>query len=256
MGHNSLKKIISDTIILAQANLKARYRNSIFGYLWVILAPLATFCAQAYVFNFIFKFQIANYLQFLLLGTVPWLFFAQSLEMSVGVIYNNSQILKSMPIHPLSFVAAQITDNLVNSLVSLCVLLALISFFEPVKWSMLIYLPLPYFSLAVFTFSVAFLFSCIQVFFHDLKFILNFSLGLLFFLLPIVYPENFVPASAVPLLKYNILVYIFRPFKDLLQIEGSNFSVNLVTSYGISLATLCFSYYFWKKKRNEIYVRI
>lgn len=249
-------KVLNDTIILTQANLKARYRNSIFGYLWVILAPLATFSAQAYVFNFIFHFQVSNYLQFLLLGTIPWLFFSQSLDMSVGIIFNNAQILKSMPIHPLSFVAAQIADNLVNSLVSLCILLILISTIEPVNWSLLLYLPLPYLSLALFTVSVAFLFSCIQVFFHDLRFILNFSLGLLFFLLPIIYPESFVPAAAVPILKYNILVYIFRPFKDLLLLEGSDFYSNLLISFCISIAAFLFAFQFWKKNRDGIYVRI
>jgi lipopolysaccharide transport system permease protein len=249
------KVLVDDTLILTSANLRTRYRNSWLGYLWVILGPLTTFAAQAYVFNFIFKFEINNYLQFLLLGTVPWLFFAQSLEMSVGILQHNSQVFKSLPVHPFSFVASQVLDNLLNSFFSIVLLLALISFFEPVNWIMVIYLPIPYVILGILTTSLAFLFSGLQVIFHDLRFVLSFVLGLMFYLMPIIYPEKFVPKEVSAILQYNPLVYVFRPYKDLLVNAEGDFLSNCLTALFVSLVFAGLSIWFWYKKRDSIYVR-
>ena len=46
---------LTTTLVLTQAQLKARYRNTVAGIVWVILNPVIMFGAQAIAFKHILK---------------------------------------------------------------------------------------------------------------------------------------------------------------------------------------------------------
>jgi lipopolysaccharide transport system permease protein len=254
---SEFKTILLQIKILARASLKARYRNSVLGYLWVLISPLSTYLAQAYVFKVVFKVQIDNYFLFLLLGLVPWMFFAQTLEMTTTSLFYSSRLLKAIPVHPVSLIMAQVLDNLINNFTVILIVLAAISSFETVPFEKLYLFPLPYFVLVVFTLSLSFLFSLLSIKYFDVKFVVSFVLGLLFFISPILYPENFVPEETQFLLALNPMYFILRPFRVLVEYGASVefFRALFIASCG-TLAAALTAYTYWKTKRNEIYLRL
>lgn len=252
-----ISTILSQSKVLARASLKARYRNSILGYLWVLISPLSTYVAQSYIFKVVFKVQIENYFLFLLFGLVPWMFFAQTLEMTTTSLFFSSRFLKSVQVHPISLVLAQVLDNLINNLTVVLIVLCVIATVEHVPFENIYLFPLPYLVLVIFTLSLSFLLSLLSIKYFDVKFVMSFVLGLLFFISPILYPENFVPEEAQFLLTLNPMYYILKPFRVLVETGPSNdfFYSLLIAAAGALLASLA-AFGYWKAKRNEIYLRL
>lgn len=70
-------------IILKQlvvTDFKLRYKESVLGYIWTLLKPLALFAVMYVVFVHYLKFgaDIPHFAVYLLLGTVLWNFFAEA----------------------------------------------------------------------------------------------------------------------------------------------------------------------------------
>lgn len=218
---------------------------------------MTMFVVQAYVFKVIFKIDAKNYFVFLLFGLSPWLFFSQTLDMSSGLLYNQAKLLKSFKISPITLLAAQALDNLVNSLLVIGLALTTLSLFGEVDWTKIIFFPIPYISILITTLFFSFFLAISQVFYFDTRFVTSFVLGILYFISPIVYPEHFVPEQFQFLLKLNPLTYLLRPFRTLLE-EGFsyNFIIDQAIAFAISLAIAGLSILFWRRKRYDFYLRI
>jgi len=252
-----LSLIVSQSLIFLRANLKARYRQSFAGFLWVFIGPLSTYLAQAYVFRFVFKIQVQNYFSFLLFGLVPWIFFSQTLEMTTTSFYNQNRILKSLNIHPLSLIIAQALDNLINSIVLIFVVLLALTIFFSVPWERLFLFPIAYTALALTGISFGFVLAVTNIFFYDTKFVLTFALGLLFFVSPVFYPESFVPDEFRWVLLVNPLTYLLRPFRALLdQGPGVAFLEAQLQALGICLIAIGMAYLVWQRKKHVFYFKL
>lgn len=255
--------MIFDSILLRQtkaltlANLKTRYRNTWSGYLWVLLNPILIFGSQSYAFYYILKINIENHLLFLALGLLPWIFITSSTEMSAGILVNNRRLLKSLKISPLVFVFSQVIDNFINYISAFALILIPIAIVLTDHLFSFFLLVFPLISLFIFVCSLAFLCAQIQVFFRDLKFILNFLFQICFYITPIFYPRDFVPKSLAPILKFNFFAYILAPFqmlsKDFLYYD---FAVKNAQAFLISILFLCASLILWRKKKNELYFNL
>ncbi len=256
-SHLRPKTIFKQSLMLAHASIKARYRNSFSGYLWVVLSPLIMFVTQAYVFKVIFKVETENYILFLLFGLSPWLFFSQTVEMSTGLLYHQARILKSLRVSPLTLLLAQALDNFVNSMVVMTLALIAVASLGLVPWSALIFFPLPYFTLLLAVLFLSFLLSVCQVFFFDTRFVVGFALNILYFVSPIVYPENFVPAKYRFILAFNPLTYLLRPFRTLL---AQGFSREFLQDEALALAfafiLMMLTLVVWRKSRDAFYFRL
>ncbi len=252
-----MNKILHQSLVLTRANLSARYRGSFFGYLWVLMGPLATYMAQAYIFHIIFKIQIENFFIFLLFGICPWIFFAQTIEMVAALFTHKANVLKSYSVSPLALVLAQAIDNFLNSITVIIIALCLISFLSEVPWLKVIAFPIPFFVLMLTTSFIGFLIAVTNVFFYDTKFVTTFLIGIMFYLSPVLYPENYVPAQYLILLKLNPMTYLLRPFRDLLisGMEGVFFQ-DLGVATMICLIAGVLAMLVWKSIKNDFYFKL
>ena len=68
---------------LVVRDLKARYKNSVLGFLWSLLNPLLTMAVFTVVFTFMMpNNQIDKFPVFLLCALLPWNFFQAALSLS------------------------------------------------------------------------------------------------------------------------------------------------------------------------------
>lgn len=215
------------------------------------------FVTQAYVFKVIFKIEAKNYFVFLLFGLSPWLFFSQTLDMSSGLLYNQAKLLKSFKISPITLLAAQALDNLINSVLVICLALITLSIFGELDWTKIVFFPIPYISILISTLFFSFFLSVCQIFYFDTRFVTQFVLGILYFVSPIVYPESFVPEQFQFIIKLNPLTYLLRPFRTLLD-EGfsTNFIFDQSVAFLIAFAIAGLSIMFWRSKRYAFYLRL
>ena len=217
MNKSELQIFISQSIALTRANLKSRYRKTFVGFAWVVLNPIIIFSVQGFVFSQILRIHLNDYPLFLLSGLLPWIFVQQSLEMSTSVLVQAAPMLKAFPSHPMVYILGQVMDNLINFLAAFLLILIPVSAWSHCKIWQILLLPLPIFLLLMAVFAMAWITATVQVFFRDTRYMVTFLLGILFYLTPIFYPPEFVPAQYQWIIKFNLLYWIIRPIRILLH---------------------------------------
>ena len=73
---NTVRHYLDIIVVLAQKDFKVRYRNSVLGFLWSLLNPLASMLILTLVFSFLLRVDIPGYPAWLLLGLLIWRFFS------------------------------------------------------------------------------------------------------------------------------------------------------------------------------------
>ena len=101
---------------LVAQQLLARYRRTVFGYLWTILNPLMMMAVSAVVFSHISRFGLRDYAIFLFAGTVPWNLFSSCIVQAGGAIVSNESLIKKVYLPKIVFPVATASGCLLDSL--------------------------------------------------------------------------------------------------------------------------------------------
>jgi len=210
------------------------------------------------VFKYFLKIALPNYFLFLLAGLLPWIFISMSLRMSVPIFEEKRALLKSFKLNPLVLIYTQIFDNLINFILPFLTLIFAISFLgETISWQGIVLLPLAISTLLLGLLPLCWMLSVLQIFFRDIRFIVEFSLSFLFFLTPIFYPRTFIPLQWQFLVDYNLIYVLIEPFFfSVYHFEGMNFLFSLLRATGASLIIFMMAYLLWRNKRNEFYLKL
>lgn len=237
---------------LTTANLKSRYRNTIYGFLWVLLNPILTYVVQVFAFTTIFQVRFANYGVFLLAGLFPWLFIVQSVEMCTGIFLNNGGIIKNIPLPPLLLVFVQILDNFINFFCAFVIIILYYSVFHSLSPMLFLYILIPTISLIIAVTSICTIFSLLNVRFRDLKFVVSFVFSLLFYLTPIFYSITQVPERLKFIIGNNPFYYLIHPYQHLLLANDIDYQFfeMVLRSYLFSFVLLGLAFLCWSKMKK------
>jgi homopolymeric O-antigen transport system permease protein len=188
--------------VLVGRELKARYRGTLLGYVWSLLNPLLLLGVYTVVFTFVIPARIETnmpYALFLFAGLLPWLFASGALLDSAIVLPDNGPLLRKVVCPPEVFPTVTVLSHLVHHLLALPILLVgivvvTVTGHAPFPWTVvLLPIPLVLWSVAVGGLSLAV--AALSVHFRDIKDLLHNLLNLFFFLTPIIYTPDRVPAG-------------------------------------------------------------
>jgi lipopolysaccharide transport system permease protein len=216
----AMTELVRDTLryreliwALALKELTIRYKRSALGFMWALLNPALLMLVLSVVFSTILRFPIPNYPIFLLSALLPWTFFSQSLSYGVESIVGNADLIKKVSVAKLVFPMAAVVANIINFLLSLIPLALLIPLLHaPFHWTWL-YLPIPVLALSIFTLGICFLFATANVYYRDVSHVIQVILSAWFYLTPIIYSLDFIPAKDQWLFKLNPLIYVINGFR-------------------------------------------
>ncbi len=242
---------------LTLASIKARYRRTFAGFIWVLLNPLLQFGVQSLVFREFLKLQVSNYYLFLLGGLLPWIFIVSTLNMGTPIFIIHGHLLRSFKINPLVLLCSQILDNFINFLASVLLILLPFYLFSDQPFINILALPLAIFPLLLCTAAMTFILSTLNVFYRDINFVIGFVMSILFFLTPVFYPREYVPAHFQWIIDVNPVVYLIEPFRCLFLLPSWElFFLWCLKGMAVALGMAVLSLYVWKKRRNDFYFRI
>lgn len=211
------------TLAMTKREISDRYAGQAGGVLWAIGHPLAQMIVYIFLFALVFKARLGgtrelplDYVAYLLSGLLPWLAFQETLGKSSLVVVANSNLVKQVvfPIEVLpvkGVLAAAFTQTITTSILILYVLFKHGGLF----WSYAL-LPLLWFFQLLAMAGAAYLLSAIGVFFRDVKDLVQVSLLLSTYLMPIVYLPEWVPAVLRPILYLNPFSYMVWCYQDAL----------------------------------------
>lgn len=196
--------------------IKARYKQSVIGYAWIIFNPLVQLLIYSFVFSVIFKFPTGDipYAIFLLTGLLPWIYLQLSLSASTLVLVDNSNLLKKVAfpreILPYSIIFSKFVDFFLASLI----LVVFIVFYQlPIQLIILMVIPIFIIQVILMT-GLALFLSSSNLFYRDIQYVTSLLLLMWMYLTPVVYPLSLVPKNYVWLYKLNPMVGIIEGYRS------------------------------------------
>ena len=236
---------------MTKKELTARYKNTIFGFLWVLINPLLQMSTIGFIFRFFMKEPIQYYYYYLLIGLLVWNFFSMSLtKCTPSIVYERSLVKKAKfpySVIPLSI----IISNFIHLIISLFIFTIPILFLNTLKLDSVFYILAAFILLLLFTVGISLLSTALNVRYRDVNFFIQALLIIWFYLNPIVYTLSMIPY------KYYWL-WRFNPMTSILQLTQHGFlqkplpgvamlSVNMIIIFLILVIGI---YVFKKESKN------
>ncbi|MFN2569325.1 MAG: ABC transporter permease [Candidatus Dormibacteria bacterium] len=198
---------------LVERQLRLRAKRSLLGVAWPTIAPLFLLGLYAFVFQGVFHAPIERYPLYLFIGLLPWTFVAQSLGHAITSLSHDAELIRRTPFPQELLPMAAVISLAVYFLTTLVGLLIFLAVRGDLEYRILPMLLLPVGALLLFVTGIAMVLALIDVFNHDLRFLLGNLLTIWFFLVPIVYRPEMV-GGALDILRYvdpaNLIVAQFR----------------------------------------------
>jgi len=253
-----MTQLLRDTIryreliwALALKELKIRYKRSVLGFMWALLNPAFMMLVLTLVFSKIMRFNIPHYAIFLLSVLLPWTFFSQSLSYAVEAIVANGDLIKKVAVPKLVFPMAALVSNLINLLLSLIPLALLVPLLRhPFYWTW-IYLPIPLLALTIFTLGMTFFFAAVNVYYRDVAHILQVVLSAWFYVTPIIYPLDAIPAKHQWILKLNPIIYVINGFRLSVYYGQLPKAPSIIASFVCAFISLIIGYSIFRRYQNN-----
>lgn len=202
---------------LIQREIKARYKQSIIGYFWVLINPLSQMVVYTFVFSIVFRFPTEiPYPLFLFVALLPWTLLQGVITSGTTSLVSNEVLLKKVAfpreIIPYSAVSAKLIDFFFASVIFILLML-----FYKVSFSStsLLFFPIFLLQLILMT-GLSLLLSTFNLFYRDIQYLTNLILMVWMYLTPVVYPLSLVPEQYVWLYKLNPMVGIIEGYRSVL----------------------------------------
>lgn len=216
-------------------DIRIRYKQAVFGFAWAIFMPVMVVGAGLLV-----KFAMAHMSGGPLQGSsiagmtikaIGWSFFVGSINFAVGTLLNNMSLVTKIyfprEVFPFSAVLTQLFDTLVGSSVMAVLLFLVLR--VGVAWSTLWVFPLALI-LFLLTAGLAMFLSSVNVFFRDVKYLVQVILMFGIFFTPVFFEPFLLGPTGGLLMMLNPLAPV---------LEGMRLAVvehhNLLTPLSITL---------------------
>jgi len=179
--------------VLAQKDFKVRYRNSVLGFVWSLLNPLASMVILTLVFSFLLRVDIPNFAAWVLLGLLIWRFFSVGTGQGMVSIVGNASLVTKVYLPRQLIVLSSNLANLLGSALEFVALLPLLAILGVNLTAYALYLPLVLLCEFLLIFGVSLTLSSLNMRYRDFNQVWDIVLQLGFFLTPIFYDGNLVP---------------------------------------------------------------
>jgi len=190
--------------MLVRRELKVRYKNSALGFLWSIVPPLLQVFVYTFVISGVLGARVPHYSAYLLCGIIPWTFFSTALLDSSQSLIDNYGLIKKFYLPREAIPLACVISNLIHFLLGWVVYFIAFMLVARLKKDggipllpSLIWFPVLTMMEVLLVTGLSLWVSALNVFYDDVKFVIQTLFGLLFFLMPIIYPSDVVRVMRV-----------------------------------------------------------
>jgi len=232
-------------------DIKIRYKQTIFGFLWAVIQPLM----MMLVFTLFFG-KLAGvpsngipYPLFCYAALLPWTLFSEGLTRASNSV--DASLIQKVYFPRIILPTASILSPLIDFIFAIIPLLGLMFFYGYMpNERMLLFLPLCVLVLML-SLGVGLWLAAINVEYRDIRYVIPFTVQLLMFASPIIYSSNFVPP------RFQVAYGLLNPISGIL--EGFRWAITgttppslqqLFASTGIILVILVSGAYFFQRRQG------
>jgi lipopolysaccharide transport system permease protein len=229
--------------------LRARYQQSLLGWLWAVAQP----AAQTAVFTVIFTRLVhvdtggTPYAAFAYVATAAWAFLAASLIGMTNALVDNMNLVNKIyfprEVLPLASMLARLMDFGVAA-----ALFIGIAFYFGIPWFPMGLLLLPVILLVhvLLVAGIGLASAALNVFVRDVRSVVLLATQLWLYASPVIYPLEAVPERYRAVYELNPMVGIIEGYRAVL-LNGRLPGVSLLISAVIAMAVFLVGYWFFKR---------
>ena len=221
--------------------IRIRYKQSVMGLLWAVLMPIIITCAGIVVRVAASRVSgrpiTGEDIGGIGVKALPWAFFVSALRFGTASLTGNSSLVTKIKFPRLIFPLSSVLTSLFDMAIAIPVLVVLLPFAGARVSPAILWVPVLLFILIVFTAGLCVLFSAANLFFRDIKYIVEVVLTFAIFFTPVLYDASVAGQWRT--------ILMLNPIAPLL--EGLNSSVILGhppelpwVAYSAALAILLF----------------
>lgn len=226
--------------ILAERDVKLRYKQTALGIIWVILQPLVAALILAVIFG-----KFANlpsdgspYILFVFCGLLPWNLFSGALQRAGNSLITDSRLISKVYFPRLIIPIAASSAVLIDFIVTLTVFFVLMGIYQVAPTWHIVALPLFLLLTLVQAIGISLWISALNVQYRDFMYMLPFVIQIWMYASPVAYASSIIPKKWLLLFSLNPTVTFIEGFRwSLLGASSLNLQM-IAVSCIIAIASL------------------
>ena len=202
--------------MLAWRDLSVRYKQTVIGVAWALIRPLLTMVVFTIIFGRIAKLPsdgTAPYALMVFAGMLPWTFFSTGLAEASNSLVSNANLISKVYFPRLIVPAATFVVAFVDFLISFCMLIAMMVWYQfPPGWQMAL---LPVFLLSWFSGELGpvLWITALNVKYRDFRYVIPFIVQFGLYVSPVGFSSSIVPEQWRLLYSLNPMVGVIDGFR-------------------------------------------
>lgn len=180
--------------MMTMRDLKVRYKQATMGFMWAIFMPIVAVCAGILIKKAMAVVAKQDFdvqgLVSLTVKVLPWTFFVSSIRFSVQSLVGNSALVTKIYFPRAILVLASVLACLFDFAVAMGVLVVILTIFKVGVSVYLLWVPFFILLLFLYTFGLGLILSSANLFFRDVKYIVEIILMFGIFFTPVFYEAS------------------------------------------------------------------
>jgi len=229
--------------------LKARYKQSIFGFAWAIFQPIALTMAFVVAFSYFIKIPSDGipYPIFSYSAMLPWTFFVRGLSLGIPSIVQNMSLVNKIYVPRMIFPLAAILTSFVDYLCGLVVFLGMMVFYRVELTPAMAFVPILFLIQLILMIGLTLGGAALNVYFRDISQMVPILLQLWMYASPIIYPLSQVPEWLRPYYMLNPMAVVLNGYRQTLFFNQLPDASYIGLAFAVSLLALFLGYFVFKK---------
>jgi lipopolysaccharide transport system permease protein len=247
------RHLITNTV---QRDVRLKYRDSIFGYVWSFLEPLMLTGVYFLLYVILAGKPDSQSPLWIILGVITWQFFAKSFDDSITCLSRGEGMIKQVYFPRELFALTSVASKLVTASLNLLVAIPLMIYYDIAPSPYLLMVPVGLLLAGLLALGVGLGLACFNVINRDVEFFLRFFMRAGLFLSPVLWTVDMAPRSRAPWLEYLLLNPMAVPITMVRNgILGQPIGIEpIYVLYSVAVCLVCFLFGSMIFKRFEAIV--
>lgn len=205
-----------------KTEFSTRFATSKLGAIWMVIHPLAQVAVYALVLSAVLKAKLPNidnqyaYAIYLMAGTLGWNLFSELFGKSLNIFIENANLIKKMSFPKITLPLIAMGSVLVNNILMFIAILVVFGLLGHFPTEQILWLPLLMIVTLGLGLGLGLMLGIINVFVRDIGQIAPIVLNFWFWLTPIVYVADALPAEFKDFFYYNPMTGVVMGYQNIL----------------------------------------